>query len=247
MWRRLRRRRRVYNAPLNARVQVSAKTRGGGTTARWEDIDKIIPPVRLSAPSRPRTLFQGIPGVPLAHLSRVFLSVFLRVPLVLFHPLERGSPTARRAKRGWLEGKRIYTRRRMRERDEGGGWGNDDEWKPPRHRHSRNDFVLRACLIMNPHPGEAPPPFARRTTTNGSSPRGSSRENERGKEEATGESGIQGTRGTGRAKRARRRRKRLLPAARWPSVGLNCTVYYPCGISNYLFLLGPDPASLGCL
>lgn len=28
-------------------------------------------------------------------------------------------------------------------------------------RHSRNDFVLRACLIMNPHPVEAPPPFAR--------------------------------------------------------------------------------------
>jgi len=43
-------------------------------------------------------------------------------------------------------------------------------------RHSRNDFVLRACLIMNPHPGEAPPPFARRTTTsNSSSFRGSSR------------------------------------------------------------------------
>lgn len=43
-------------------------------------------------------------------------------------------------------------------------------------RHSRNDFVLRACLIMNPHPGEAPPPFARRTTTsNSSSSRGSSR------------------------------------------------------------------------
>lgn len=28
-------------------------------------------------------------------------------------------------------------------------------------RHNRNDFVLRACLIMNPHPVEAPPPFAR--------------------------------------------------------------------------------------
>lgn len=26
-------------------------------------------------------------------------------------------------------------------------------------------------------------------------------------------------------------------AARWPSFGLNCSVYYPCGISNYLFLL----------
>lgn len=43
-------------------------------------------------------------------------------------------------------------------------------------RHNRNDFVLRACLIMNPHPGEAPPPFARRTTTsNSSSSRRSSR------------------------------------------------------------------------
>lgn len=28
---------------------------------------------------------------------------------------------------------------------------------------------------MNPHPGEAPPPFARRTSTSSSSPRGSSR------------------------------------------------------------------------
>ena len=27
-----------------------------------------------------------------------------------------------------------------------------------RYRHNRNDFVLRACLIMNPHPVEAPPP-----------------------------------------------------------------------------------------
>jgi len=43
-------------------------------------------------------------------------------------------------------------------------------------QHSRNDFVLRACLIMNPHPGEAPPLFAQRTTTSSSSSsRGSSR------------------------------------------------------------------------
>lgn len=42
-------------------------------------------------------------------------------------------------------------------------------------RHSRNDFVLRACLIMNPYPGEAPPPFARRTIITSSSPRGNTR------------------------------------------------------------------------
>lgn len=90
-------------------------------------------------------------------------------------------------------------------------------------RHSRNDFVLRACLIMNPHPGEAPPPFARRTTTsNSSSSRGSSRRG--GRVHGEGEESA------------------VLPAARWPSFGLNCTVYYPCGISNYLFLLGPGRA-----
>ena len=29
-------------------------------------------------------------------------------------------------------------------------------------RQNRNDFVLRACLIMNPHPVEAPPPSEER-------------------------------------------------------------------------------------
>lgn len=72
---------------------------------------------------------------------------------------------SRRRVRGRLEGKRIYGGTMGRQ-----GGGGPSGSRPG--RHSRNDFVLRACLIMNPHPGEAPPPFARRTS---SRPRGSSR------------------------------------------------------------------------
>ena len=80
-------------------------------------------------------------------------------------------------------------------------------------RHSRNDFVLRACLIMNPHPVEAPPPFAR---------------HHRLCKRLVGVGACREPGGGGRA---------AFAAARWPSFGLNCSVYYPCGISNYLFLL----------
>lgn len=82
-------------------------------------------------------------------------------------------------------------------------------------RHSRNDFVLRACLIMNPHPVEAPPPFC-----------------------TAHQQPLQEIQGW-ESREARGWRQRELPfaAARWPSFGLNCSVYYPCGISNYLFLL----------
>lgn len=79
-------------------------------------------------------------------------------------------------------------------------------------RHSRNDFVLRACLIMNPHPVEAPPPFARHHQL------------------------CRDSRG-GRAENRGMEAGAAFAAARWPSFGLNCSVYYPCGISNYLFLL----------
>lgn len=41
-----------------------------------------------------------------------------------------------------------------------------------RYRHSRNDFVLRACLIMNPHPVEAPPPRGNGTPGVTLAPRG---------------------------------------------------------------------------
>jgi len=70
---------------LNARVQVSAKTHGGGTRGRGHRQNH---PSRcpLSTPFQQRTLFRG---VPLAHLCRVCLS------LPLFHPLEQGSPTYR--------------------------------------------------------------------------------------------------------------------------------------------------------
>lgn len=185
-----------------------------------EDIDKIIPPASPAASSRPRLLFRSIPGVPLARLSRVTLSFSFSAPF----PPTRADLTYRggegRAKRGWLEGKRIC---------DGGQKGVSEGTSGSRpDRHSRNDFVLRACLIMNPHPGEAPPPFARRTTTSSSSGSEHSRGGERGG----------GTWHEARVKRARWRRKRLLPAARWSSFGLNCTVYYPCGISNYLFLPG---------
>jgi len=144
---------------LNARVQVSAKTRGGGTV---EDIDKIIPPASPAAPRGPgRAYYSGASQASLWHVSPASLCPSHTLPL--FHPLERTSPTVKRAKRGWLEGKRIC---------DGGQKGVSEGTSGSRpDRHSRNDFVLRACLIMNPHPGEAPPPFARRTTTSSSSSR----------------------------------------------------------------------------
>lgn len=100
---------------LNARVQVSAKTHGGGTRA-VEDIDKIIPPaLPFSAPDR--ALFRGIlAGRPFGtSLSR------LSVPLVLCpfstHLSGAHLPIASTARRGWLEGKRIC------EKDERGARG----------------------------------------------------------------------------------------------------------------------------
>lgn len=110
---------------LNARVQVSAKTRGGGTRA-VEDIDEIIPTSPPSFPHRPgRARYFRASQASLWHISLASLCLF-RSPS-LFHPLEPGSPTARRAWRGWLEGKRICG-----ERWGGGGWKRRDEWKPPR-------------------------------------------------------------------------------------------------------------------
>lgn len=172
----------VYVARNRMRAQraclgIREKTRGGGTRA-LEDIDKIIPiplrpsrrsrlflplPFLYSAPSRPRACYSGVSQAPLWHVSRVSLSLSFSAP---FPPTRAGSPTARKVASGWLEGKRIR-------REEGEGERGASGSRPD--RHSRNDFVLRACLIMNPHPGEAPPPFARRTTTSSSSPRGSSR------------------------------------------------------------------------
>lgn len=92
---------------LNARVQVSTKTHGGGTRA-VEDIDKIIPPaLPFSAPSRPRAVFRDI----LAERPFGTSLSCLSVPLVLCpfstHLSGAHLPTASRAKRGWLEGKRI--------------------------------------------------------------------------------------------------------------------------------------------
>ena len=66
---------------------------------------------------------------------------------------------------------------------------------------------------MNPHPVEAPPPFAR---------------HHRLCKRLVGVGACREPGGGGRA---------AFAAARWPSFGLNCSVYYPCGISNYLFLL----------
>ena len=56
---------------------------------------------------------------------------------------------------------------------------------------------------------------------------------------------LHGTTGSARDSKGWERRQRTregggraaFAAARWPSFGLNCSVYYPCGISNYLFLL----------
>lgn len=157
---------------LNARVQVSAKTHGGGMRA--EDIDKIIPPALPFPYSRIPTA-RIIPEHPsrasLRHIS--LESICPSRSLLLFHPLERGSPTYREGEKGVVRG----------QEDMRGGWEGVGERTSGNRpgRHSRNDFVLRACLIMNPHPGEAPPPFARRTTTsNSSSSRGSSRRGGRG-------------------------------------------------------------------
>lgn len=71
-----------------------------------------------------------------------------------------------RERQGGVEKKRERKRAGQREgKIETGNKGMSGKrrlgWKPPQSRHSRNDFVLRACLIMNPHPVEAPPPFAR--------------------------------------------------------------------------------------
>lgn len=54
---------------------------------------------------------------------------------------------------------------------------------------------------------------------------------------ATTEALQETRRGGGRAERRGWRWRSAFAAARWPSFGLNCTVYYPRGISNYLFLL----------
>lgn len=59
-----------------------------------------------AALSRRRVLFRSIlAGLSLRHVSLESICPSRFLPL--FHPLERGSPTASRAKRGWLEGKRI--------------------------------------------------------------------------------------------------------------------------------------------
>jgi len=200
--------------PYALSTRVSRYPRRRVVEERWRTSTKSFLPRLLPYRAAPgRAFYSGASQASLWHVSPA--SLYPSRTLPLFHPLERTSPTAKRAKRGWLEGKRIC---------DGGQKGVSEGTSGSRpDRHSRNDFVLRACLIMNPHPGEAPPPFARRTTTSGSSSR----------EFSGGEVGHEA-----RVKRARWRRKRLLPAARWPSFGLNCTVYYPCGISNYLFLPG---------
>lgn len=150
---------------LNARVQVSAKTRGGGTRGRGHR--RNHPYLPSSFPHHPgRARYFRASQASLWHISLASLCLFR--PPSLFHPLQPGSPTAKRARRRWLESKRICGERW---KGEGGSDGTSGS-RPG--RHSRNDFVLRACLIMNPHPGEAPPPFAR-TTTSSSNPRGSSR------------------------------------------------------------------------
>jgi len=150
---------------LNARVQVSTKTRGGGTRGRGHR--RNHPYLPSSFPHHPgRARYFRASQASLWHISLASLCLFR--PPSLFHPLQPGSPTAKRARRRWLESKRICGERW---KGEGGSDGTSGS-RPG--RHSRNDFVLRACLIMNPHPGEAPPPFAR-TTTSSSNPRGSSR------------------------------------------------------------------------
>ena len=47
-------------------------------------------------------------------------------------------------------------------------------------RQKRNDFVLRACLIMNPHPGEAPPSATAAAAAAADAERERERERERG-------------------------------------------------------------------